>query len=265
MSERPVALTIAGSDPSGGAGVQADLKVFHQHGVYGAAAISLLTVQNTRGVTRVEVQSPELVSQQIEAVVSDLPVRAVKTGALGDAGVIERVAAALSGRPEPLVVDPVMVAKGGAALLDDSAALVLRTRLVPLARLVTPNLDEAETLLGRTVRSLTERRDAARALVDLGASAALVKGGHGDGEVVDVLYADGDLVEFRAARIDTRHTHGTGCALSAAICARLARGQAMVPACEAASAWVQRAIASAPGLGAGHGPTNAFAPCDTDA
>lgn len=261
LPKTPVALTVAGSDPSGGAGVQVDLKVFHQHGVYGAAAISLLTVQNTRGVTRVAVQPPDLVAEQIDAVAIDLPVGAVKTGALGNAGVIGQVAAKLSVLSAPVVVDPVMVAKGGASLLDDDAALAMRESLLPCAALVTPNLEEAEALLGYPVRTLEARREAARALVDLGAGAALVKGGHGDGTaVVDILYAAGQFHEFTAERIETRHTHGTGCALSAAICARLARGEDLASACASACAWVQRAIATAPRLGAGHGPTNTFAP-----
>lgn len=256
---RPVALTVAGSDPSGGAGIQADLKAFHQHRVYGTAAISLLTVQNTTGVNRVVVQAPELVVAQIDAVLDDLPVVAVKTGALGDAGVITAVAEVFARRRPALVVDPVMVAKHGAELLRADAAEALCTRLLPWTTLVTPNLDEAEALTGRPVRSDAQMRDAARALCDRGAAAVLVKGGHRDGPPVDLLFERGVFHTLPAARIASPHTHGVGCCLSAAICARLARGEELVAACWAAKAWVTRAIASAPGIGAGLGPIDAFA------
>ncbi len=254
-----VALSIAGSDPSGGAGIQADLKTFHQHGVYGCTAITLLTVQNTRGVQRVELVSPELVGEQIEAVLSDLQPGAIKTGALGSPPIIERVAQALRGTSIPLVIDPVGFSKSRHALIDPSARDVLLTKLLPRATLITPNLDEAAWLTGHEVNDDASMRAAALWLRDAGANAVLIKGGHSVGPAVDLLWADGALHELHAERIDTRHTHGTGCSLSAAITARLARGEALLPAVTASKRWITDAIGSAPGLGEGHGPVNHFA------
>jgi hydroxymethylpyrimidine/phosphomethylpyrimidine kinase len=253
-----VALTIAGSDPSGGAGLQADLKTFHQHGVYGMAAVTLLTVQNTQSVTRVQVLDPLLVRQQIEAVLADLPPGAVKTGALGDTAIIEVIASLRFGAP--LVVDPVMVSKHGHALLADEAQVALRTKLLPVTTLLTPNTLEAAALLGRPVNTLADAEAAAAALAKLGPKAVLVKGGHLTGpEAIDVLFLDGRLVHVSAPRIDTKHTHGTGCTYSAAITAGLAKGQTLEDAVRAAKAWLTRALASAPGLGHGIGPVNHFA------
>lgn len=256
-----VALTIAGSDPSGGAGIQADLKTFHQHGVYGAAAVTLLTVQNTRGVAHVEVMRPELVRDQIAAVVEDVPPHAAKTGALGSAAVVRAVAALASRFAFPLVVDPVMISKHGAPLLDADAARALREALLPCAALITPNAPEASALAGIEVCDGASAREAARAIAALGARAVLVKGGHLSGEeAVDVLLAGGEVHELRAPRVETRHTHGTGCTYAAAITARLARGEPIVQAVTEAKRWLTEALRQAPGLGAGIGPVSHFAP-----
>jgi hydroxymethylpyrimidine/phosphomethylpyrimidine kinase len=258
----PTALTIAGSDSSGGAGIQADLKTFHHFGVYGASALTLVTAQNTQGVRRVELLPASLVAAQIDAVAEDIPLRAVKTGALGSAAITEAVAAAVARHGlAPLVVDPVMVAKGGDALLDADAVDALRRALVPRAALVTPNLPEAAALLGGgAIESECDMQEAARALCALGAGAALVKGGHASGaDVLDVFCDRHQCVTLRAPRIDTPHTHGTGCTYSAAIAARLAFGDALEPAVRAAKAFLARAIATAPGLGRGHGPVNHWA------
>lgn len=257
-----VALSIAGSDPSGGAGIQADLKAFHQHRVYGTAVITLLTVQNTRRVSDVVVQSGELVAGQLDAVLEDLPVAAAKTGALGSADIVRAVAARFASGSVPLVVDPVMLAKHGAALLGPDTRMSVRRELLPVATIVTPNLDEAEWLVGATVRTDAEIRRAAVALCELGARAALVKGGHRAGPPDDLLYLDGVFHVLPGARLPERDTHGVGCNLSAAICARLALGQDLLGACRDAKAWVARGIGSAPGLGRGCGPIDPFAPVD---
>ena len=253
-----IALTVAGSDPSGGAGIQADLKTFHQHGVYGTAVISLLTVQNTSALSRIEVMEPELVSQQIDAVANDLHVAAVKTGALGHASVVEAVATSLAHHGLRPVVDPVRISKAGATLLDDAAKQAMLASLIPMAAIVTPNLEEAAWLTGREVESEAQMRDAARALCDLGARAVLIKGGHRKGPPHDVLLAEDRFVVFSGERIDTPHTHGVGCSLSAAICARIAQGEGVLQACEGAKRWLQQAIENAPGIGHGHGPIDHF-------
>ena len=250
----PVALSIAGSDPSGGAGIQADLKTFHQHGVYGCAVVTLLTVQNTRGVTRMDVLDAALVGAQLAAVLDDIPPGAVKTGALGSAAVVEAIATRLATSSVPLVVDPVLAATHGGALLDADGCRALVARLLPRAALVTPNLAEAAALSGRAVVSEADAREAARAIADLGARAVLVKGGHLEGDAVDTFYVDGHFERLVAPRVATRHTHGVGCALSAAITALLARGVPLIDACARAKQWVSAAIAAAPGLGGGAGP-----------
>jgi hydroxymethylpyrimidine/phosphomethylpyrimidine kinase len=254
----PVALTIAGSDSGGGAGVQADLKTFQRFGVYGVSAITLITAQNTLGVRAVELLPPEFVAQQIAAVAEDFEVRAAKTGALGSAEIIEVVAAAIEAHAfSHLVVDPVMISKHGDPLLAPAASEALKTRLLPRASLATPNLHEAAALLDRAVGSEAEMRDAARAMCDLGAGATLVKGGHlTGGEAVDLLYDGVEFVRLAAPRIATRHTHGTGCTYSAAITALLARGRALADAVCEAKEFVSRAIAGAPAIGHGHGPVN---------
>lgn len=252
-----VALTIAGSDPSGGAGLQADLKTFHQFGVYGEAVVTLLTVQNTCRVSRVEEMRPELVLEQLQAVLEDIPPQAVKTGALGNAALVE----ALAGVElrAPLVVDPVMISKHGSPLMDPAARDVLLRRLLPKAVLVTPNLHEAEALTGRRVDSLPAMKDAARQLSEATGAAVLVKGGHLTGDALDVLYVGGTFHEYAGRRFDTPHTHGTGCTYSAAITACLARGLALPDAVARSKAFITRAIETAPGLGAGQGPVNHFA------
>ncbi len=262
----PTALTVAGSDPSGGAGIQADLKTFHQLGVYGTSAITLVTVQNTRRVSRVQLIPADLVREQIESVFEDIPPKAVKTGALGSAEIIQAVSAALEqlGRGCALVVDPVMVSKHGTALIAADAQAVLRKRLLPLATLVTPNLPEAEELTGLRVNSLEGMREAALRIRDLGCRAVLVKGGHLPDEIgaVDVLLVDGQFHEFPGSRINTRHTHGTGCTYSAAITALLAKEMSIPDAVGKAKCFVFNAIQTAPGLGAGAGPVNHWAGLD---
>jgi hydroxymethylpyrimidine/phosphomethylpyrimidine kinase len=252
-----VALSIAGSDPSGGAGIQADLKTFHRLGVYGEAVVTLITVQNTRGVTRIDVLSPDLVREQIQAVVIDIPPHAAKTGALGNAAVVEAVASVAEKFTFPLVVDPIMIGKHGAALMDPEARQVLAERLVPRAFLLTPNLHEAAALAGFAVDDLASMRRAAEKLVSLGAKNVLVKGGHLAGDAVDVLFTqEGTFHEFPAPRIDTAHTHGTGCTYSAAITAELAKGMALRRAIDIAKEFITNAIRSNPGLGSGSGPLN---------
>jgi hydroxymethylpyrimidine/phosphomethylpyrimidine kinase len=257
----PVVLTIAGSDSGGGAGIQADLKTFHHFGVHGTTALTLITAQNTVGVREVHLLRPELVVRQIEAVAEDFEVRAAKTGALGSEEIIEAVAAAAEEHAIPdLVVDPVMISKHGDPLLPKGAVDALKRRLFPRAALVTPNLHEATELLGAPVENEDRMRDAARAARDLGAAAVLVKGGRLPGEeAVDLFYDGAEFVRLAAPRIDTPHTHGTGCTYSAAITALLARGQTLVAAVRQAKDFMSRAIGSAPGLGHGHGPVNHWA------
>ncbi len=252
---KPVALSIAGSDPSGGAGIQADLKTFHRFGIYGEAAITLITVQNTLGVQRIECLAPDLVAGQIRAVIDDIPPAAAKTGALGNRGIIEAVAGIVAGLPFPLVVDPVILSKHGVALLADEAIDALKSRLIPYAFLLTPNLDEAGLLTGAAVRNIVDMRRAAEQLAALGSRAVLVKGGHlEEGDAIDVLFYQGKLREFTSPRIASRNTHGTGCTLSAAITALLACGDDLPEAIEKAKRYVTAAIRSNPGLGGGAGP-----------
>ena len=253
----PVALTIAGSDSGGGAGIQADLKTFAALGVHGTSAITAITAQNTIGVNGILELPTSLIRQQIDAVVDDIGVQAAKTGMLSSPEIIEAVAVAIEQhRIEQLVVDPVMVAKGGAKLLRDEAVAALRGRLVPLAAVLTPNLPEASVLLGRPIATLDERREAARDLVAMGARAAVVKGGHADGDVTDVFFDGTRLVELEGTRIATPNTHGSGCAFSAAITAFLARGADPLDAVREAKAFITGAIAGALEIGHGHGPVN---------
>jgi len=263
-----IALTIAGSDSGGGAGLQADLKTFHQFGVFGTSVVTAVTAQNTVGVRAWQGLPPELVTRQIDALADDLPPLAVKSGMLGSAELVEAVAAGIARRRLPrYVLDPVMVATSGDRLLERAAERLIAERLVPLATLVTPNLDEAAILVGDRVTAPGEMERAGRALLKLGAQAALVKGGHlpreeeGEGdEIVDVLVTDGAVRRFTHSRLDTTSTHGTGCTLSAAIAAGLAHGRPLERAVEDALDFVHRAIAAAPGLGHGHGPLNHFVP-----
>lgn len=250
-----IALTIAGSDPSGGAGIQADLKTFAAFGVFGAAALAALTAQNTLGVRAVLALEPAFVVAQVAAVLDDLPVAALKTGMLGSTAVVAALAAVVRQRQDlPVVVDPVLAATSGDALAVDAIAPALLRELVPLARVVTPNLPEAEALSGRPVRDLASMREAARALVDRGAGAALVKGGHLERGAVDVLLDGRDWYEIEAPRLAVGPTHGTGCTLASAIAAGLARGRSLVDAVVIARAYVHAALVAARPLGHGARP-----------
>ncbi|MFK7998915.1 MAG: bifunctional hydroxymethylpyrimidine kinase/phosphomethylpyrimidine kinase [Polyangiales bacterium] len=261
MSAPISALTIAGSDPSGGAGLQADLKTFHQHGVYGMSVVTLVTVQNTQRVSRVELLPASLVAEQIEAVLQDVPPACIKLGALGGADIVDAVIGALAERRVPLVVDPVMISKHGAALLDADAQARMRALIVG-AELVTPNGPEAAALTGREVTSSAQALDAAKAIRDLGAQAVLIKGGHFDEEdASDLLLDESGEEVFSAPRVDTKHTHGTGCTYASAISARLALGHSLRDAVYGAKRWLQRAIVRAPGLGGGQGPVFHHASC----
>ncbi len=255
----PVAMTIAGSDPSGGAGIQADLKTFHQHGVYGTSVLTLLTVQNTRAVDAVEVLDPRFVIAQLDAVLADIPPQAAKTGALGNAAVVDAVAGRASRFSFPLVVDPVMVSKHGARLLDEDAAELLRRKLLAHAFLVTPNLPEAAALAQMDVVDPASMAKAAAAIARLGPRHVLVKGGHLKGEALDVLWSDGKIHQFPSGRVASKATHGTGCVFGAATTARLARGEDLCAAIAGAKAFVTQAIRTGPGLGRGFGPTNLHA------
>ena len=253
----PVALTIAGSDSGGGAGIQADLKTFAAMSVHGTCAITAITAQNTFEVTDILEMPVDLIMAQIAAVMKDLPAASAKTGMLSSSEIVEAVAAAVARHSiRNLVVDPVMVSKGGARLLRDDAVEALRSRLLPLAAIVTPNLPEAAVLLGRPVETLAERAQAAKDLVALGARAAVVKGGHAAGDATDVFWDGVRLVELPAERIATRNTHGSGCVFSAAIAATLAKGGDPLTAVRTAKEFISGAIASSLELGAGSGPVN---------
>jgi hydroxymethylpyrimidine/phosphomethylpyrimidine kinase len=252
----PTALTIAGSDPSGGAGIQADLKTFHQFGVYGMSVVTLLTVQNTTRVSSVDPLDAAYVEQQLDAVLEDIPPRAAKTGALGSPEIIEMIARRAARFAFPLVVDPVMISKHGAALLTEPARRVLAEKLLPRAFLVTPNLPEAAALAGIEVADLRSMEEAAKRIAGAGPVAVLVKGGHLTTGASDILYFEGRYERFEAQRVDSRHTHGTGCTYSAAITAELAKGMPLAEAVARAKRFITNAIASAPGLGKGCGPVN---------
>jgi hydroxymethylpyrimidine/phosphomethylpyrimidine kinase len=258
----PVALTIAGSDSGGGAGIQADLKTFHAFGVFGTSALTAVTVQNTRGVTGVHPVPVDVVRAQVRAVAEDLPVAACKTGMLATPELVRAVAESIRENALPhYVLDPVMVATSGDRLLARDAERTLVEELVPLAALVTPNLDEAALLAGFPVHDPAAMRRAAEALVGMGAGAALVKGGHlASDELVDVLFDGREWHEWRRPKLRTTSTHGTGCTLSAAAAAGLAWGRPLREAVEDALDFVQRAIRAAPGLGGGHGPLNHMLP-----
>lgn len=258
MTVPAVALTIAGSDSGGGAGIQADLKTFHAFGVFGTSAITAVTAQNTLGVQFVHTVPPATVLEQIRSVASDLRPAACKSGMLATREIIEAVARALRENAlSSYVLDPVMVASSGDRLLDAGAEAALANELIPLCTLVTPNLAEASVLTGREIRDESAMSAAAESLVGLGARAALIKGGHLEGDTVVDLLFDGERVStWRRPKLRSRNTHGTGCTLSAAITAGLALGRPVRDAVEAALAFVHRAIEQAPGLGAGNGPLN---------
>ena len=259
MASRPVALTIAGSDSSAGAGIQADLKTFAAFEVYGASAITAVTAQDTLGVTAVEELPAGMVAAQIDAVVDDLGVAAVKTGMLSSASIIETVAERLvAHRLGVVVVDPVMVAKGGDRLLRADAVGALKERLLPLALVLTPNASEAEVLSGRPVTTVEEAKEAARAIRALGPRYVVVKGGHFGTDAVDVLFDGERFTLLPAKRVATTSTHGTGCTFSSAIAAGLANGQGVGEAVSDAKAYVTEAIGRAFPVGAGHGPLNHF-------
>jgi hydroxymethylpyrimidine/phosphomethylpyrimidine kinase len=250
-------LIVAGSDSGGGAGIQADIKTVSMLDCYAATAITALTAQNTEGVFGVLPIPPEFVHRQMEVVLDDIGADAIKTGMLHDAAVIETIAAVLQERAAatPVVVDPVMVAKGGARLIDPAAVEALKRLLIARAEIVTPNLPEAEILCGTAIGNLTQMRAAGETLLALGCRAVLVKGGHLSGETVaDVLVTASGARVWESPRIATRHTHGTGCTLASAIAAGLAQGQDVESAVDRARTYVRRAIAGAPGLGRGHGP-----------
>lgn len=254
-----IALTVAGSDPSGGAGLQADLKTFHQHRVYGAAVAALLTVQDDRGTHAVQSVDSGVVEAQLERVLAGLDVAAAKTGALGTAANVAAVAGAASRQSFPWVVDPVFAASGGVTLLDDDGRAILVESLIPLCTLLTPNVPEVEWLVGESIRTLSQAKEAAELLGRAGPS-VLLKGGHLDeprDEVVDVLFHEGDLREFRAPRLD-RKVRGTGCALSAAITARLVHGCPLPDAVALGRRWLHRAIETAAQGGEGVPPVNHF-------
>ena len=255
----PVALTIAGSDPSGGAGIQADLKVFHQQKVYGMAVVTLLTVQNTCGVRAITVMKPFQVMRQLETVLEDISPQAVKTGALGNKEIIRAVARCAKKAGFPLVVDPVMISKHGAPLLDLRAVRILIKELLPLAALVTPNLHEASALTGVRVHDLESMENAAKKIAQMGPGAVLIKGGHLKQEAADLFFQEGRIKILRNERIKTRHTHGTGCTYSAVITAELAKGKTFLDAVRTAKRFITKAIRTAPGLGKGTGPVNHWA------
>ena len=254
------ALTIAGSDSGGGAGIQADLKTFAAHGVYGMSAITAVTAQNTVGVTAFEALSADLVTAQIEAVAGDIGVHAVKTGMLANAAIVEAVAAAVQALDLPwLVVDPVMIAKSGDRLMDDEALTMIRAELLPRAFVVTPNIPEAEAMAGIRIASDGDRQEAARRIAALGPANVIVKGGHLEGdEIVDLLFDGHAFTEFRSARVGGSSTHGTGCTFAAALTAHLALNRTLAEAIPRAQAYVAAAIRHAPSLGRGHGPMNHF-------
>ncbi len=253
-------LTIAGSDSGAGAGIQADLKTFAAHQVYGTTALTAITAQNTRGVTAVQALPADLVAAQIEAVVSDIGTDAAKTGMLPNAAIVEAVAAAVRDLDIPfLVVDPVMVAKSGDRLLDDEALGAIRRVLLPRAHVVTPNIPEAEQLAGMLIATDEDRREAARRIAALGPAAVIVKGGHlPSADIRDLLYQHGTFEEFTAVRVAGTSTHGTGCTFAAALAAHLAHGRPLREAIPLAQRYVAGAIQAAPGLGHGHGPMDHF-------
>jgi hydroxymethylpyrimidine/phosphomethylpyrimidine kinase len=255
-----IALTIAGSDSSGGAGIQADLKTFQAHGVFGTSAITAVTVQNTRRVAAVQELKPAIVRDQILCLFEDMPIHAVKIGMVSSIPLIEAVAEGLGrvARP-PVVLDPVMISKSGYPLLAPEARQAMVGKLFPLAEVVTPNIHEAEALVGRSIGTVAEMRQAAVDIRGLGAAKVVVKGGHlGDAAATDVLYDGHDFKELSRQRIDSRHTHGTGCTFSAAVAANLALGKDFFEAVEKAKRYISEAIARAPGIGRGHGPVQHF-------
>ena len=254
------ALTIAGSDSGAGAGIQADMKTFAAHGIYGTTAITAITAQNTRGVTAVHALAPDLVRAQIEAIVSDIGVHAAKTGMLATASIVDAVASAVRDFDIPfLVVDPVMRSTSGDALSEDDVLEAMRSQLLRRAFVVTPNIPEAERLAGISIASDNDRRDAARIIGEYGVDAVIFKGGHERGSTIrDLLYDGSQFREFCIERVPGDHTHGTGCTFAAALAAHLAHGRTLADAIPLVQQYIAGAIRTAPGLGGGHGPLNHF-------
>lgn len=253
------ALTIAGSDSSGGAGIQADLKTFAALDVYGMSAITAVTAQNTCGVRVSQALDPSLVANQIDCVFEDIRVDAVKIGMAANAAIIRKIAAELRKHTGvPVVLDPVMVSTSGHALLDPQAVHTLSEELFPLADLITPNLPETAVLTGQDIRTIEDMHAAARQLIKQGVKAVVIKGGHLDGDAVDVFFDGQAFRHFTSPRTNTRNTHGTGCTFSSAIAASLAKGLALSAAVETAKTYISQAIAHAAPLGHGHGPVNHF-------
>jgi len=257
------ALTIAGSDSGGGAGIQADLKTFQELQVYGMTAITAITAQNTLGIQAVYPMSPEAVQQQIEAVGSDIGVDAVKTGMLFSSEIIRVVSDQVCRFGwKHVVVDPVMIAKGGSTLLQAEALRSLRAELIPLSYVVTPNIPEAEAITGLPIRNMEHRQEACKALFQMGTRHVILKGGHDESsgnQVVDLFYDGSHFTEFAGQRVNTRHTHGTGCTFAAALTAELAKGTDILQAVSIAKSFIQAAIVHSLGIGHGQGPTNHFA------
>ena len=249
-------LTIAGSDPSGGAGIQADLKVFHQHKVYGMSVITLLTVQNTRSVERVEMVRPGFVVDQLKAVISDIPPKAAKTGALGSPEIIEALISRAGKFDFPLIIDPVMISKHGSPLLDDDGCKLMKKELLPFGYLVTPNIPEARVLSERDIFDQKSLERAARSISLLGVKNVLIKSGHLPEETVDTLWHNGSPHLLPGEHFDTENTHGTGCVFSAAITAQISRGTKLTIAVHRAKKFIAQAIKTNPELGQGYGPVN---------
>jgi hydroxymethylpyrimidine/phosphomethylpyrimidine kinase len=255
----PTAMTIAGSDSGGGAGIQADLKTFAALGVYGTSALTAITAQNTIGVTGVHEIPTDIIAAQIEAIITDIGADAVKTGMLSSSAIVEVVAQELKRhRVEALVIDPVMVAKSGDPLLQQEAVEALRAKLVPLAAVVTPNIPEAEVLTGLKITSLDDMRLAAEKIIEMDARGVVVKGGHLAGPATDLFYDGSRFQEFTAPRIDTKNTHGTGCTFASAIAAGLARRLSVIDSVAQAKEYVTEAIRRSFPIGQGHGPLNHF-------
>lgn len=256
------ALTIAGSDSGGGAGIQADLKTFQELDVFGMSAITAITAQNTLGVYGVQEISPDMVAKQIDAVISDLGVHAVKTGMISNVDIMKVIANKINAyKITNLVIDPVMISKSGHSLLNEDARAAIKEYLIPLAMVVTPNLPEAEVLMGKPLKTLSDRKEAARFFIDLGAKHVVIKGGHADdlSNAEDLFYDGQTFIPLSAPRFQTVHTHGTGCTFSAAITAFLAKGYPVLQAVEQAKQFITLAIKHSLGIGEGHGPTNHWA------
>ena len=257
-----IALTIAGSDSGGGAGIQADLKTFQELGVFGTSALTAVTAQNTHGVKSIQAMDPAIITAQIEAVVEDFSVKAAKTGMLFSAEIIHTVAGALRDRKIPLVIDPVMIAKGGASLLRDEAVEALKSVLLPMATIVTPNIPEAEVITGLRIETDADIEKSAEHILTLGAHSVVIKGGHRlEAPYAEDLFmsADGKKFSVRAPWIDTKDTHGTGCTYAAALTAFLAKGQSLDRAVVSAKNFIHAAIEDGLDIGGGHGPTNHWA------